>query len=572
MSTLTFNPEFTSGAPDQVKSLLEKEYPVNVRDGVPYIPGQYMARILFPVSKPPIAPLPKVPKWVDELHNSQPITFQNLYRLLPDNTREFIPGKLIIRPLQLCRCCETPLFLLGLTLEGASVNVEQLLADAVLITPGGDDPAQGTAVTISPGPDGTAQNTSLEIISQDQYTFIAAPHQPNPGPPIDADESVNKSKPAPKAVNLTPDELARNYGPFNANLNKAVRIAIIDTGFKRTLMEGPIQNQVAIWDKTGSSSCGLINDRVGWNFVGKGTLRELITATRQGNGGYRVSATGQIENSFEDNHPEDNSPIEHGTLLAGLITHHAGNVPTALMILKAFDSEGKGSLFAVICAFCYAQANGADIVNASFIAHQSRGTDYLRVTISDLRKKGIIVVCAAGNRGSGSDSRGQLLTGQFYPACFSREFKNVITTTSVWGTDENQQYGLLSPGNAENYSPEYVNVGLLTNHPDRANEGYFTAPYLWYRDTLNRRPAQHPLRLRWPGAGVGGVVGSSFATGILAGLVAHVLDHHQGVRQLIGAGSDFSASDPRSAVLSQIEPVGRESVGLIVDNFYVDLL
>ncbi len=566
MSTLPLNPEFTSGALErQVEDFLDEKYPhVAVRNGVPYIPGQYIARFQFPnrkqLSFEQLLTRQKkfpseLPKWAKELLDGKQLEFKEIYQVKRYQKPEFVRGTLSFRLLQLCRCCDTPLLLLSITLNNADIDIVDLLGNSVLINPGPDGTAQNTSVTISPGPDGTAQNTSLDIIGQNQLTFSADQHPPTTDltdPEMEAESSL---------TNRTYKELYNSYKPLQEN-NKAVRVAIIDTGFDRALMEGPIQNEVTIWNKTDSSSCGLTNDHVGWNFVGKPTLQELIDDNAYG----VTPSGGRIENRFENNNPHDDSPIEHGTLLAGLITQYAASTPMSLMILKAFDRTGKGTLFAVICAFCYAQANGADVINASFVTHASSGTDFLEIVIGDLERKGIIVVCAAGNRGSGSDNRGQLLTGQFFPACFSQGHKNVITTTSVWGADVYRQFGLFSPANAENYSPEYVNVGLLTNHPIRANEGYFKAPYRWYRGLIGGRA---DLQARWSAAGIDGVVGSSFATGIMTGIIAGILSHHRGIANLVGLHANFSGTDPRSAILSSLPHAVRQGVGLVINNVYV---
>ncbi len=93
MSTLPLNPEFTSGALDrQVKDLLDEKYPphVAVRNGVPYIPGQYIARFRFPNCKQPNSeqlltrqekPPFELPKWAEELLDGKQLEFKEIYRL-----------------------------------------------------------------------------------------------------------------------------------------------------------------------------------------------------------------------------------------------------------------------------------------------------------------------------------------------------------------------------------------------------------------------------------------------------------------------------------------------------------
>jgi predicted outer membrane repeat protein len=117
---------------------------------------------------------------------------------------------------------------------------------------------------------------------------------------------------------------------------------------------------------------------------------------------------------YRTNDPQDDHG--HGTHLAGIIAA-AGNNGTdiagvcwhaRIMPLKILDSEGNGDAAAAAAAICYAVANGADVINASWGGPDT--SQVLADAIAYAEQQGVIVVVAAGNEGTDTP---------FYPAYYS---------------------------------------------------------------------------------------------------------------------------------------------------------
>jgi subtilisin family serine protease len=110
----------------------------------------------------------------------------------------------------------------------------------------------------------------------------------------------------------------------------------------------------------------------------------------------------------------------HGTHVAGII---ADNTPdnVSLMILRAFDEDGKATNLAIRTALQYAIDNGADVVNMSL---GWSGVLWSKSTLLDdvidkAEKEGVIICCAAGNSAAN--------VKYTYPANKS----NVITVSAI---------------------------------------------------------------------------------------------------------------------------------------------
>ncbi|MDO9399806.1 MAG: S8 family serine peptidase [bacterium] len=114
--------------------------------------------------------------------------------------------------------------------------------------------------------------------------------------------------------------------------------------------------------------------------------------------------------------------INHGTIIAGIIAGSGNNAigvsgiawNAKIMPLKVLDDKGEGTTNGVINAIDYAIANGANIINLSFV-----GLGYsssLNEAIKRAYVAGLIIVAAAGNEeGNGHD--GSLDTSPMYPVC-----------------------------------------------------------------------------------------------------------------------------------------------------------
>ncbi len=112
----------------------------------------------------------------------------------------------------------------------------------------------------------------------------------------------------------------------------------------------------------------------------------------------------------------------HGTLVAGVIAAQGNNQigvsglawQVKIMGLKALDDKGQGKLTDIVRAINYAVANGADIINLSFVS-RTTGKD-LDNALRNARAHGVIVVAAAGNEQSQGNGF-SLDKTPLYPVC-----------------------------------------------------------------------------------------------------------------------------------------------------------
>lgn len=223
---------------------------------------------------------------------------------------------------------------------------------------------------------------------------------------------------------------------------RSVTVAVIDSGVDTTNPD----LSAAMWTNTGEvagngvddDANGYVDDVHGWNFVeGTNDPRPQVTpdATPRG--------------------------IHHGTAIAGIIGASGNNNlavtgmawQASIMAIRALDSTGSGTTGEVALAIRYAVAEGADVINLSFVG--SGTSTVLRQAIVDARAAGVIVVAAAGNDNLNLDVTPQ------YPACYD----GVVGVASVGATDVKSSFSnygscvdITAPG--ENIiSTLYVNAG-----------------------------------------------------------------------------------------------------------------
>ena len=122
------------------------------------------------------------------------------------------------------------------------------------------------------------------------------------------------------------------------------------------------------------------------------------------------------------------SPHKHGTAIAGLIAAHGklmGAAPGArILAIRAFDPAGasaEGTTFNILKGLDWAAANGARVINMSFAGPPDPA---LHRSLEAARKKGIVLVAAAGNAGPKSPP--------LYPAADP----NVIAVTATDADDK----------------------------------------------------------------------------------------------------------------------------------------
>lgn len=144
---------------------------------------------------------------------------------------------------------------------------------------------------------------------------------------------------------------------------------------------------------------GFIDDANGWDFVNN---------------------VPDPASKFKPGFTEDG--VLHGTIIAGIVAASGNNAAgvagvtwkAKIMPLKILDDKGEGSASEVIKAIDYAIANGANIINLSFVGFgYSKGLDD---AIKRAYDAGLIVVAAGGNE-AGQGAGYNLDETPMYPAC-----------------------------------------------------------------------------------------------------------------------------------------------------------
>ncbi len=180
-------------------------------------------------------------------------------------------------------------------------------------------------------------------------------------------------------------------------------IAIIDSGVQidhPDLQDNIWKNKREVaGNKMDDDGNGFIDDVHGWDFVNN---------------------VPDPSPKFKGNYTE--AGIMHGTIVAGIAAASGNNAAgisgvtwkAQIMPLKVLDDKGEGNTNNVVRAIDYAIANGADIINLSFV-----GFGYSQSLDNAIKRAydaGVIVVAAAGNEEDGGNGY-SLDKTPMYPAC-----------------------------------------------------------------------------------------------------------------------------------------------------------
>ena len=123
------------------------------------------------------------------------------------------------------------------------------------------------------------------------------------------------------------------------------------------------------------------------------------------------------------------TPEGHGTHVSGIVAGHGNNAvgisglcwSAKVMPVKFMDSHGRGSTSNAVTGIDYAVKQGAKVINCSF--GSSSKSKSLEDEVSYAKKKGVLLVVAAGNDGDDIDSK------PTYPASYTSS--NIITVAAT---------------------------------------------------------------------------------------------------------------------------------------------
>ncbi|QJW89549.1 S8/S53 family peptidase [Spirosoma taeanense] len=420
---------------------------------------------------------------------------------------------------------------------------------------------------------------------------------PPPRPPIAASEPLNTAESDFKLVSSDDLDNYRQYsGPCTIPT-----VAVLDTGIKfnlNNLGEPTLPNpyvyrdannqerrfRLAYQDQPIKDCNAMYDNHLGYCAIRSYGQQEFLTSLST-----RLAQLGQARSTPPNASQVRNSPYDdyrlidrnnrnqlldarHGTTIAAIIQQNGDNAP--ILPVKAFDNLGFSTLFDVLNALNYVlhrrDVDDIRVVNMSWIF--GRDEPLFRDKIEQLMRAGVFVVAAAGNEKQTADPN--LDNIPVYPACYSIDFPNVITVTSVMQvyssgqsklhlghsiagkllSDLLQHTGLFSSQNGlakpqkngyvavENYSCRFVNVGVVSTY------GHFASPF-------------------WNGAPLRG---SSFASAFVSGFVVRQL-HERPDLLPAGTVSKYTMAEVRQELLSAMSGTDRRlREGYVSGGYYLD--
>ncbi len=172
---------------------------------------------------------------------------------------------------------------------------------------------------------------------------------------------------------------------WNISNGSGVVVAVLDSGVDINNLDLVnntwINTREIPNDNIDNDKNGYIDDIYGWDFV---------------------SNTNNVHPVFDDKHTS--TGINHGTTVAGVVAAEGNNKQgvtgvawkSKIMPLRVLNNEGNGDTLAVARAIDYAVANGAHIINMSFVGVGYSNTIF--TSIKNAYNNNVVLVAAAGNK------------------------------------------------------------------------------------------------------------------------------------------------------------------------------
>lgn len=241
-----------------------------------------------------------------------------------------------------------------------------------------------------------------------------------------------------------------------------------------------------------------------------------------------VNNTPDPSPKFDDGWTE--AGVSHGTMVAGIIGAEGNNKQgvvgvtwkTNIMSLRVLNDKGEGRISSVVRAIDYAVANGANIINLSFVTYNY--SDSLYNAISRAYRAGVIIVAAAGNDESTGEGR-NTSKSPIYPACMDGpNGENMVV--GVAATDALDQ-----KTNFSSYGFKCVDI---------------TAPGISFFNTVTYGANPQADNQNYDGYWSGTSMASPVVSGVMA-LVAQVnpnLNRSEIVNLVLGSANNISLLNP----------------------------
>lgn len=252
---------------------------------------------------------------------------------------------------------------------------------------------------------------------------------------------------------------------------EGVTVAIIDTGVDAShpLLEGAVvagydflqetYSLSAEWSGLDGTMSAIVENSLRATSAGtmsaivEQSSRQIAADTTAGVNGTMscIVETGTISVLLAQEHTDEYKGLDlpplfgHGTMVAGLVRMVAPGAQ--ILSLRAFDANGVGVSSDILRAIYFAVDAGADVINMSF--SMERQSPAVSEALRYARANGVVVVAAAGNRGTND------LT---YPASDSK----VIGVASSDVDDTLAEFSNFGSNNADLAAP---GVALISSFP-----------------------------------------------------------------------------------------------------------